>query len=257
MHIDTECNQVATALLLAAGIGSRLRPLTENQPKCLTEVDGISILERLVYCLGQQGVERLVVVVGHLEHRIREFLGEQRDGVSIEYVVNPQYRTTNNLYSLWLAREVIQEPFLLVESDVLFQPSLLADLLQPDRIAVSSMRLWMNGSTVTVDLFQSVRAFQLGEEHPTEELRYKTVNICSLSLKSWRRIILELERQVAEGHVNRFYESVFAEMVADGRLSFQAVFFDPGSWYEIDTPQDLDQAELLFGGPTDNRTCRN
>ncbi len=116
----------------------------------------------------------------------------------------------------------------------------------------------MNGSTVTVDVFQSVRAFQLGEDHPTEELRYKTVNICSLSLKSWRRIIRELERQVAEGHVNRFYESVFAEMVADGRLSFQAVFFDPGSWYEIDTPQDLDQAELLFGGPTDdNRTCRN
>ncbi len=65
---DTESDQITTALLLAAGTGCRLRPLTDNQPKCLTEIDGIPILERLVDCLCQQGFRRLVVVVGYLEH---------------------------------------------------------------------------------------------------------------------------------------------------------------------------------------------
>ena len=125
---DTRNDQITTALLLAAGSGFRLRPLTDDQPKCLTEIDGIPILERLVDCLRQQGFKRLVVVVGYLEHRIRQFLGEWQDGLSIEYVVNPQYRTTNNIYSLWLAREAVQEPFLLIESDLLFEASLLRGL---------------------------------------------------------------------------------------------------------------------------------
>ena len=92
-HDDTSHDQITTALLLAAGSGCRLRPLTDDQPKCLTEVDGVPILERLVDGLCQQGFTRLVIVVGYLEHRIREFLGEWRDGLSIEYVVNPHRPT--------------------------------------------------------------------------------------------------------------------------------------------------------------------
>ena len=194
----------------------------------------------------EQGFKRLVVVVGYLEHRIRQFLGEWRDGLSIEYVVNPQYRTTNNIYSLWLARESVQEPFLLIESDLLFEPSLLRGLQQPNKIAVSSLQPWMNGSTVTIDRLLCVREFQLGKERDTDGLRYKTVNICSLSLRSWRQVIRRLERYVAAGRVNEFYERVFSEMVADGSLSFLAVFFDPDSWHEIDTLADLQKAELFF-----------
>jgi len=161
-------------------------------------------------------------------------------------VVNPQYRTTNNLYSLWLAREAIQEPFLLIESDLIFEAPLLRGLQQPDKIAVSTLQSWMNGSTVTVDHSQRVQEFQLGQGNDTEGLRYKTVNIYSLSLQSWRQVIRRLEQHVAAGRVNDFYESVFAEMVADGSLSFLAVFFDPDSWHEIDTLEDLRKAELFF-----------
>ena len=246
-HDDTRNPPITTALLLAAGIGCRLRPVTDDQPKCLTEIDGIPILERLIDCLYQQGFKRLVVVVGYLEHSIRTFLGEQRDGLSIEYVVNPQYRTTNNLYSLWLAREAIQEPFLLIESDLLFEPSVLHDLQSPDKITVSSMQPWMNGSTVTVDHSQRVREFQLGKKRDANgRRRYKTVNICTLSLRSWRNVLGRLEQHVVAGRVNDFYESVFAEMVTDGSLSFQAVILDPNSWHEIDTLEDLHKTELFF-----------
>ena len=223
-HDDTLLDQITTALLLAAGNGCRLRPLTDDQPKCLTEVDGIPILERLVDGLCQQGFTRLVVVVGYLGYRIREYLGERRGSLSFEYVVNPQYDTTNNLYSLWLAREAIQESFLLIESDLLFEPSLLDDLQPANKIAVSSLQPWMNGSTVTVDGSQHVREFQLGEAWDADRLRYKTVNICSLSLWSWWQVIQRLGQHVAAGRVNGFYERVFAEMaptaVSTSRPSF-------------------------------------
>lgn len=245
-HDGTKNNQITTALLLAAGSGHRLRPLTNDQPKCLTEIDGIPILERLVDCLCQQGFKRLVVVVGYLEHNIREFLGEQQGCLSIEYVVNPKYRTTNNIYSLWSAREIVQEPFLLIESDLLFDSSLLRDLQQPDRIAISSLQPWMNGSTVTVDHLQQVQEFQLDNVPNVNELRYKTVNICSLSLRSWQQVIIRLEQYIDSNRVNIFYERVFADMVMDHSLSFEAVFFEPGSWHEIDTLQDLQKAELFF-----------
>ena len=117
-------DRVTTALLLAAGTGSRLQPLTDDAPKCLTEVNGTTILERLVDGLRQQGFKRLVVVVGYLGESIREFLADHAAGLTVDYVTSSRYRTTNNLYSLWLARKEIHEPFLLVECDLVFDASL-------------------------------------------------------------------------------------------------------------------------------------
>jgi len=115
---DNEC--ITTALLLAAGTGSRLYPLTRNSPKCLTLVNEKSILERLVTCLKLQGFKRLVIVTGYQENCIREFLGIKSKDMTIEYIFSPLYKTTNNIYSLWIAREIINEPFMLIESDLVF-----------------------------------------------------------------------------------------------------------------------------------------
>lgn len=245
-HIDPENERVTTALLLAAGVGSRLHPLTESRPKCLTVVDGVPILERLVSCLDQHDFKRLVVVTGHFGTCIQDFLGTQVGGITIDYVYSPLYATTNNIYSLWMAREIIREPFLLIESDLVFDESLLEDMLCPDRIAIARMQPWMNGSTVTVNRFQEVKAFWIGTAGPLDELEYKTVNIYSLSLSSWHRIRERLDQHISAGRVNVYYETVFAEMVADGSLSLQAVSFDGRPWYEIDTLEDLAAAEEIF-----------
>ena len=116
----TDRPQVRTALLLAAGLGSRLAPLTEALPKCLVSVSGVPILERLVRALDSHGFERLVIVTGYKAETIRDYLGERFGGIAIEYIVSPLFATTNNIYSLWLARQLIDEPFLLVESDLVF-----------------------------------------------------------------------------------------------------------------------------------------
>ena len=238
--------RITTALLLAAGTGSRLRPLTQNAPKCMTMVNDISILERLLSSLNQHGFKRLVVVTGHLEDHIRKFLGTQVGNVKIEYIFSPLFKTTNNIYSLWMARKIIQESFLLIESDLVFDPALLTDMLYPDRIAVARMKPWLNGSTVTLKNSGNVNAFHSDEINASDEIRYKTVNIYTLSFESWQRVIEKLEEYVSDGNVNTYYETVFRQMVAEKNLSFKAVFFDSKPWYEIDTMADLTAAEKLF-----------
>ena len=240
---------INTAVLLAAGTGSRLHPLTQHMPKCLTLVNGISILERLIFCLNQYRFKRLIVVTGYMEDRIREVLGNRRGSMEIDYIFSPLYETTNNIYSLWMARGIINDPFLLIESDLVFDTSLLDDMLYPDRIAVAPMLPWMNGSTVTVNQFQYVTKFHNGVGS-LDEIRYKTVNIYSLSLSSWHGISKRLDQYISDGMVNDYYEAVFAAMVTDGSLSFQAVSFDNKPWYEIDTIADLAEAEKSFpAGP--------
>lgn len=241
--------RVTTALLLAAGTGSRLKPLTLDAPKCLTEVGGTSILERLIENLLAQGFKRLVVATGHLENHIQEFLQQYATNLQIDYVFNPDYQTTNNIYSLWLARKQIHEPFLLVESDLVFETRMLDDMLYPDKMAISKMLPWMNGTTVELKPGRQVAAFRMGDEVRDNDRQYKGVNIYSLSLSSWRKVEARLARFISEGRVNEYYEAVFAEMVADGSLSFNVVFFEAGQWYEIDTSKDLVEAEKLFALP--------
>jgi choline kinase len=245
-HSYPNNERVTTALLLAAGIGSRLYPLTRNEPKCLTIVNAMSILERLISSLNQHGFKRLVVVTGHLENHIRDFLGNQAGGITIDYIFSPLYKTTNNIYSLWMAREIINEPFLLLESDLVFDESLLDAMLYPDRIAVAKMQPWMNGTCITINKSQQVKVFLAGNADSFGEIKYKTVNIYSISLTSWHCIVKKLDQHISDGKVNDYYETVFAEMIADGSLSFEIVSFDGKPWYEIDTIEDLAKAEELF-----------
>ncbi len=239
-------NNITTALLLAAGTGIRLQPLTLTVPKCLTEVGGVPILERLVNNLKAQGFERLIVVIGHLGDQIQEFLQQHSDDMRIDYIINPDYRTSNNIYSLWLARHQIREPFLLVESDLVFETRMLDDMLQPDKMAISKILPWMKGTTVELGFERRVTAFRRDGDRCDDARQYKTVNLYSLSLNSWNKIEERLHRYVSEGRLSEYYEVVFGEMIADGTLSFDAVFFDAKRWYEIDNMADLRAAEDQF-----------
>jgi choline kinase len=238
-----------TALLLAAGMGSRLSPLTDSTPKCLVEVSRISILERLMRSLQSHGFERLVVVTGHLSEDIESYLGRRYNDIDVTYIHSSLYRTTNNIYSLWLAGRTINGPFLLIESDLVFNTELLSPMLAPDRVAISNMLPWMNGTTVTLDGQRQLDAFCLGAASQGDGKHYKTVNIYNFSRDTWDLIWSRLDEYVAEGNVHGYYEAVIAEMIAEGSISFTPVFFDNACWYEIDTLDDLDAAEVMFPEP--------
>jgi L-glutamine-phosphate cytidylyltransferase len=125
---------IKQAIILAAGQGSRLGPHTENLPKCLLDVGGKTIVEHQVEMLTAWGVEQVAVVIGYLGHKVREALGAK-----VRYFENSIYQETSSMYSLWLAREVAEDGFLVINSDVLFHGGILKALLDsphPDALAV-------------------------------------------------------------------------------------------------------------------------
>ncbi len=240
---------VSTAVLLAAGVGRRLWPLTRDAPKCLTAVNGVPILGRLVRCLAAQGFEKLIVVVGYLDLHVREYLATRAEGLAVEFVYNPLYATTNNIYSLWLARKLIRAPFLLLESDLVFDHELLSGLLTPDRLAVARVCSGMAGTTVSLDSANRVLAFTVGRTTRSDARVFKTVNIYSLSRRTWKQVVARLERCVAAGNVNDYYEVVFEQLVGEDRITFEGVNFDRKRWIEIDCLKDLHVAETRFNPP--------
>ena len=241
----TVISRVTEALLLAAGLGTRLQPLTLDSPKCFTMVGGIPIIERLLNNLREQGIGRLIVVIGYMGSLIQNFLQQSARDFQVDYIVNPDYKTTNNIYSLWLARHLVKGPFLLVESDLIFESWMLQNMLQPNKIAISKIRPRMNGTTVELGFGSKIKTIHVGNENFISS-RYKTVNLYSLSLQSWRKVEKVLGRFILEGRVNEYYEAVFAKMVGDGTLSFDPVFFHSANWHEIDTKTDLEEAERKF-----------
>jgi choline kinase len=175
-----------------------------------------------------------------------DFLGNKSDDLSIEYIYSPLYQTTNNIYSLWMARNIINEPFVLFESDLVLNTTLLDEMVFPDKVAVAEMHPWLNGTTVSVNEMNNVTQFQKGTTDTYSDIRYKTVNIYSFSLSSWQAIIKKLNQFILKGSVNCYYETVFFEMISDKTLQLNAVSFDHKPWYEIDTIADLAKAEKLF-----------
>ena len=247
---------VRTAVLLAAGTGSRLQPLTNSAPKCLTEVSGIPILQRLTVTLSRHGFTKLVVIIGHLGGHIRRFLAENPNGLSLQFIENPVYATTNNLYSLWLARLEVREPFLLVEADLVFDDDLLGKLLIPERAAIAAYDpAYMSGTTVLLDSNEMITQMDVGRSRKPEGRLYKTVNIYSLSLPSWDEMIVRMGQKVKAGSVNDYYEVVLADMIKAKQLSLQAVDFNAGRWFEIDTLDDLRKAEQIFVDKSGDRMC--
>lgn len=208
-------------------------------------VGGKPILQRLLDTFRIHGITKIIIATGYLEHRIRVYLDEHAGDMIIEYVFNADYQTTNNIYSLWLARQVINEPFVLVESDLVFDAEMFKDMVQPGRIAVSHILPWMNGTTVSLDNDNSVSTFHMSA-NPSKQKHYKTVNICSLSLEDWYKVLDRLDHYISAKNLNSYYEAALSDLIADKTLSFEAVIFKQDRWYEIDTMEDLEAADKLF-----------
>jgi choline kinase len=228
-------SDITTALILAAGPGSRLLPQTADRPKCLTTIAGHAILDYQIAALRRCGITDVVIVVGYLSDRIREFVDS-----TVTFVDNVDYATTNSSYSLWLARHQLRDGFIHLNSDLLFEPRMLQALLDaPAANAVVVERRVSDGSDMMKATMDGPQILRMGKQL-TEGVA-EVVGPAKFGAAGAALLFNELDRRVASGQRNQWAYGVFGELAAD--LSFSGVD-NPGCfWAEVDTVADAEDAE--------------
>lgn len=241
------------ALILAAGMGKRLGDLTKDNTKCMVRVNGITLIDRALMILTQNILSRIIIVVGYKGDKLKKYLGNQYNNVPIIYVENPIYSTTNNIYSLYLAKKyLLEEDTLLLESDLIFEKNILDRILQdsyPNVVAVAKYESWMDGTVVELDDDGRVSNFinKKSFQYVDKENYYKTVNIYKFSRDYARKFYLPfLEAYIQSLGNNNYYEEVLRVITLINRTGLKASIVENEVWYEIDDIQDLDIAEVLF-----------
>jgi histidinol-phosphate/aromatic aminotransferase/cobyric acid decarboxylase-like protein/choline kinase len=241
------------AIILAAGMGKRLGKYTQEGTKCMVRVNGKSLIERALEALELAGVRRIVLVVGYRAEYLRSFLEGKYPKLDIVFVVNEIYATTNNIYSLWLAREYLSsDDTVLLESDLIFQPEILQKLVaasEPNLAVVSKFEAWMDGTVTLVDEDRNIVSVidKSAFKWKRVDEYYKTVNIYKFSKEfSSSYYIPFLEAYLkAFGH-NQYYEQVLKVLAMLEDVQFKALPVSAKRWYEIDDPNDLAVAETIF-----------
>ncbi|MBQ9833109.1 MAG: aminotransferase class I/II-fold pyridoxal phosphate-dependent enzyme [Clostridia bacterium] len=242
------------AVILAAGMGKRLKHLTQDATKCMIKVNGVTLIERMLSQLDSLKLEKIVVVVGYQSQKLIDYISTLSISTPIEYVDNPIYDSTNNIYSLFLAREhLLNDDTLLLESDLIFEDAALEALINdpyPSLALVAKFESWMDGTVVTLDSEKNIVRFigTSGFKYDDIKSYYKTVNIYKFSRDFSRtHYVPFLEAYCRALGNNEYYEQVLKVIVNLEKPDIKARVLDKNiSWYEIDDVQDLDIAESIF-----------
>jgi len=242
-------------IILAAGLGRRLGELTHDNTKCMVKVNGVRLIDRL---LGQltsisTPLHRIVIVIGYEGRKLKEYLGESFKNIPLEYVENPIYDKTNNIYSLFLAKEELsQDDTLLMESDMIFEDGVFEKVLSnpfPNLAVVAKYESWMDGTMVVLDNDNNIVSFVPKSAFSYNEINryYKTANIYKFSREfSVSKYIPFLEAYSRAMGTDEYYESVLRVLSMLDKTGLKGLPIENMKWYEIDDVQDLDIAETLF-----------
>ena len=241
------------AIILAAGMGKRLGELTKNNTKCMVEVNGIRLIDRMITQLSKFNLNRLVIVVGYEGKKLIDYIGHRYDDIlKIEYI-NPIYDRTNNIYSLALAKEELcKDDTILLESDLIFEDRMLELLINhrdPDLALVAKYETWMDGTMVCVDNDRNITNFVPKEAfcYENADVYYKTVNIYKFSSEfSKYQYVPFLEAYCRVMGNNEYYEQVLRILLHLHSSTLKALPITNEKWYEIDDVQDLDIASTIF-----------
>ena len=241
------------AIILAAGMGKRLGELTKGNTKCMIEVGGETLISRLLHQLDQLHLQRIILVVGYKAKELREYLLNIHIQTAIEYVENTIYDKTNNIYSLYLAKDYLtKDDTLLFESDIIMEDSLIQKLIEnpyPDLALVDKYESWMDGTVVTIDEENRILRFIPNSLFKYDEIPdyYKTVNVYKFSKHfSSTMYVPFLEAYCKALGRNEYYEQVLRVITMLDNSGIRALPLNGEQWYEIDDIQDLDIAESIF-----------
>ncbi len=248
------------AIILAAGMGKRLKELTQNNTKCMVKVNGITLIDRMLHQIDREHLSRIVIVVGYEGQKLIDYIGTLDIKTPIIFINNSIYDKTNNIYSLALAKEwLVRDDTLLFESDLIFEDSVLNMLVSDPRdtlALVDKYEAWMDGTCLKIDENDNIVGFASGTKFNYSDIAdyYKTVNLYKFSRHfSETHYVPFLEAyQIALGE-NEYYEQVLRVIAMLDQPVIKAKRLSGQRWYEIDDIQDLDIAESLFAPNEDDR----
>lgn len=242
------------AIILAAGMGRRLGEYTQDNTKCMLEVNGVKLVDRALEYLHNAKISRVVLVVGYKAQNVIDYVGFDYKSMKVEYVINPIYDKTNNIYSLYLAKDYLKDDdTILLESDLIYDEAVITKLVNdsfPNLALVAKYETWMDGTMVRINEDNEILNFvpKAAFKYSDIAFYYKTVNIYKLSKDfSATKYIPFLEAYSKAVGNNEYYENVLRIISFLSSHDLKALPLDEGDkWYEIDDKQDLDIAEALF-----------
>lgn len=236
------------AVILAAGIASRLRPLTNNTPKCLLKVGSKSILELAIENLISNSISEIIIVTGYLDSMIREFMKERFPHLEITYCHNELYSSTNNIFSLWLAKEALgDDDMLLMDSDIVFEGRIIGKLRDSGfKNCLALKRHELSDEEIKVLTNKNGRILDISKEVNPNEAAGESIGIEIFSRQLVPELFSVIDRKVnAEKKVNIFYEVAFQELINENHDIF---IVDVTEFFcmEIDTAEDLKVAGEIY-----------
>ena len=250
------------AIILAAGMGKRLKDLTSDNTKCMVKVNGVTLIERMLKQIEAKKVSRIVIVTGYQGQKLKDYIGTLDIKTPLKFIDNPIYDKTNNIYSLALASaELCTEDTLLFESDLIFEDEVLDVLMNDPRdtlALVDKYEPWMDGTCVKLSDDDTIEAFVPGKKLQFDQTSeyYKTVNIYkfskNFSTKYYVPFLKAYEKALGE---NEYYEQVLRVITMLDEPVIRAKRLTGQKWYEIDDIQDLDIAESIFTPDPDERVA--
>ena len=247
------------AIILAAGMGRRLGELTKENTKCMVPVNGVTLIDRLLGQLSGLELNRVIIVVGYQGQKLIDYIGKRYDDkLKIEFADNPIYDKTNNIYSLSIVKDKLQEDdTLLIESDLIFSDRFFPMILEnpyPNLALVAKYESWMDGTMVRLDEEQHIVNFISKEAFDFDNVDsyYKTVNIYKFSKDFLQyKYVPFLDAYTKAVGNNEYYENVLRIISMLNSHNMKALPVGNEKWYEIDDKQDLDIAEALFADDKD------
>ena len=250
------------ALILAAGMGKRLKDLTKNNTKCMVKVNGVTLIERMLRQIEKQNVSRIVIVVGYEGQKLIDYIGTLDIKTPVTFIDNPIYDKTNNIYSLALAKDwLCKEDTLLFESDLIFEDAVLDILVNDPRdtlALVDKFESWMDGTCLKLSKDDKITSFVSKKEFRFADIDeyYKTVNISKFSKDFSEKYYVPFldAYQKALGQ-NQYYEEVLKVITILDVPRIRARRLEGQLWYEIDDIQDLDIAESIFAEDPDEKVA--
>ncbi|MBP3258202.1 MAG: phosphocholine cytidylyltransferase family protein [Bacteroidales bacterium] len=237
-------------VILAAGMAKRLRPLTDQCPKCLLRVGSRTLLERTVSAMQQAGISQFVVVTGYRGDMIREFLTTHypaTSGLTFQFLHNADYEHNNNIYSLWMAGQVVRDrEFLLMDSDILCDPAAVVRIASEPGSALALNRHELGEEEIKVIVDEQQHIVEINKTCNPADAIGESVGIEKMSADYSTALYRELDQMILnEGLVDVFYERCFERLIPQGH-TFRVVDTTSYFSYELDTPDDYERAQHLI-----------